>query len=921
MWCNKVLSSTDFSLWGSIRRSRPAMRSRSARWLKCSLAQTFSLRGFAAGIHAIGRWPNAARSSPLPRFDGNPQTEVCATGARATSGTDFFTLSKGKGSLWGSIGRARPAMRSRSARWLKCSLAETLILRSFAAGIQAIGRWPNAAPSSPLPKTDGNPQTEVCATGARATSGTDFSLCGLRSSLPGLRTTLALAFARSLALLLFTALPACATTYYVAAAGSDSNNGTATGTPWAHAPGMPGCANNCAGVTLQPGDSVLFNRGDAWYGQTLTVTSSGASGSPITIGAYGSGANPILKGSTLLSTSGYTLAPNQVVTILSLSDSSTSSTDSATRNWRMQIDHTTISNSAVAVAITVKASATQALNITGSAIGPANTAPNTSSMTRITWNSGSNGATVSAGTSLTSDTITYSLNNSVDQIVSIYTTARNVEYFTRTGNDALWTGFNAVDESQNTSVSSYSTGGNSVIGSIAGTIQTVFTYRNTLGVTPVAAWENGSLLKLETSQATVEANAGSWYYDGTYLYLHASDGSNVATNGKTYTYVTASSPSYTTWDNAKSWLIFDSLDQAETYNTSGATLGGMYLTGSHSIVRNLATHDHYRHPLTIYVGATNNTVTNVTSYNSYGTAPLAIFGAGTSNNLVQNSTFYNDTSQSSAYVGIGAWAVVILHGGSTSNTVDNCLIYSTAASAAGYGVMGGDNGTTGTISHSKIYGTFAYGVNSGSGGGAGLGTGSTLTLWGNLIDISAANNAGMLFTGSTGNIVYNNTIYGPSNTNAAISEASTSTGGLIKNNIFWTGAYITVDATSETSAAIDYNDYYSAAGTPFSWGGTAYTFANWKTNSSQDAHSINSNPTLVGAAPLSSSGNYTLVPGSPAIDSGVNLGSTYQNALAPSSTWPSGISFVNQNTAGTGWEIGAYAYLGWSTLLLRGCCD
>ena len=98
-------------------------------------------------------------------------------------------------------------------------------------------------------------------------------------------------------------------------------------------------------------------------------------------------------------------------------------------------------------------------------------------------------------------------------------------------------------------------------------------------------------------------------------------------------------------------------------------------------------------------------------------------------------------------------------------------------------------------------------------------------------------------------------------------------------------------------------------------------FANWKTNSSQDAHSINSNPTLVGAAPLSSSGNYTLVPGSPAIDSGVNLGSTYQNALAPSSTWPSGISFVNQNTAGTGWEIGAYAYLGWSTLLLRGCCD
>jgi hypothetical protein len=539
-------------------------------------------------------------------------------------------------------------------------------------------------------------------------------------------------------------------------------------------------------------------------------------------------------------------------------------------------------------------------------------------MTPITWNGGSTSATVTANTSLTSDPITYSLSNSVDQIVSFYTTARNVEYFTRVFNDALWTNFTASDLSQQTSTSGFSTGGNSVVASI----QSVHTYRGALGTAPVAVWENDALLKSVTSAANVEATAGSWYYDGTFLYIQAKDSSAVPTNGKIYTYVTASSPSYTTWDNAKSWLIFDSLDQAETYNTSTSTLGGMYMTGSNSIVRNLSSHDHYRHPLTVYVGATNTTVTNVTAYNSYGTSPLAIYGAGNSNNLVQKSTFYNDTSQSSAYVGIGAWAVVVMHGGSTSNTVDDCLIYSTSASPAGVGVLIGDNGTTGTVSHSKIYGTFAYAVDSGSGGGPGLGTGSTITLFGNLVDISAANNVGMLFTGSTGNIVYNNTIYGPSNTNAAISEVSTSTGGLIKNNIFWTGAYVTVDATSESGTAYNYNDYYSSSsGTPFSWGGTAYSFANWQANSSQDAHSLNSNPMLTNAAALSSTGNYTLVPGSPAIDSGVNLGSTYQNALAPSSSWPGGVSFVNQNTAGTGWEIGAYAYLSVSTLLLRGCCD
>jgi hypothetical protein len=710
-------------------------------------------------------------------------------------------------------------------------------------------------------------------------------------------------------------VPGRATTYYVAAAGSDMNNGTSPGAPWQ-------TIGKVNGATFNPGDSVLFHRGDVWYGTALTVPSSGASGSPITFGAYGSGANPVIKGSTVQSTSGFTLAPNTSTTIFSLSDSGTSSTDGATRNWREQVSHLDISANASAITISVKASATQALNITGSGIGPAATAPNAGSVTRITWGGGNNGATVAAGATATSDAITYSLDHTVDQIVSIYTTARNVEYFTN-NNETLWSNFSGPDQSQSATVSGYSSGGNSVIAGIASVHVTQFTYRGALGTAPVAVWENGALMKSASSAAATDTTAGSWFYDGTYLYLHASDGSNVSTNGKTYTFVTASSPSYTSWDNTKNWLIFDSLDQAETYNTSSATLGGLYLTGSNNIVRNLSSHDHYRHPLTIYTGATSNTVTNVTAYNSYGTAPLAIFGSGTTGNLVQKSTFYNDTSLSSAYVPAGSWAVVVLHGGSANNTLDSCLIYSTAASAAGYGILAGDNGTTSTISHSKIYGTYAYAVSSGNGAGSGLGTGSTLTLWDNLIDISQANNVGLLFSGSTGSVIYNNTVYGPFNTNAAISQVSTSTGALVKNNIFYTGAYASVDASSETSTAYDDNDYYaSSSGMPFSWGGTAYNFANWKTNSGQDSHSLNSNPTLTNAASLSSGGNYSLLSGSAAIDAGVNLGSTYQMALSPSSSWPSGVTLINQNTAGSGWEIGAYAYLlNGSTLLLRGCCD
>ena len=702
-----------------------------------------------------------------------------------------------------------------------------------------------------------------------------------------------------LAFLLFGAISASATTYYVAAAGSDGNSGTDTGHPW-HT------VSKVNGSTFSAGDSILFNRGDVWYGTSLTAPSSGSSGSPITFGAYGSGANPVIKGSTALTTGGYVLAPNTSTTIFSLSDSGTSSTDSATRNWREQVSHLDISANASTITITVKASAIGALNIASAGIGPAAMAPNASSITRITWG-GFNGTTVVAGTSATSDPITYSLSNAVDQIVTIYTTARNVEYYTN-NNETLWSNFSGPDQSQSASVSGYSSGGNSVIGNISSIQITANTYRNTLGSAPTAVWENGVLLSNQASPGAVESTAGSWFYDGTYLYIHASDNSNVASNGKTYTYVTASSPSYTTWDNAKTWLIFDSIDQAETYNTSSATLGGLYLTGSNSIVRNMSLHDTYRHPLTIYVGATNNTVTNVTAYNSYGTSPLAIYGAGTTGNLVQNSTFYNDTSAPP-----GSWGVVVVHGGSTANTVDSCVIYSTAASAAGQGILLFDTSTTATISHSKIYGTFAEAVQSGV-----QATGSTVTLFDNLIDISQANNIGIQLVSTVGAIVYNNTVYGPANTHAAISQTSTSTGALVKNNIFWTGAYATVDAGSETSSAYDYNDYFSASGTPFSWGGTAYTFANWKTNSSQDAHALNSDPKLANAGGR----DFTLLSASPAIDVGVNLGSTYQSALSPGSSWPGGVSLLNQNSFGAGWEIGAFVFApGKSTQLFIGCCD
>ena len=82
---------------------------------------------------------------------------------------------------------------------------------------------------------------------------------------------------------------ASATTYYVSSStGNDSNAGTSASVPWktiAHVNGQ----------TFQPGDSILFKRGDVWN-ESLAPGSSGGVGNPITFDAYGSGAAPNLTG-------------------------------------------------------------------------------------------------------------------------------------------------------------------------------------------------------------------------------------------------------------------------------------------------------------------------------------------------------------------------------------------------------------------------------------------------------------------------------------------------------------------------------------------------------------------------------------------------------------------------------------------------
>ncbi|MFF0474850.1 discoidin domain-containing protein [Streptomyces sp. NPDC004284] len=105
------------------------------------------------------------------------------------------------------------------------------------------------------------------------------------------RTLLSAALGTALAVAVppATARAAAGTTYYVdSAGGSDTADGTSTGTPW----------RTLARVNqqvFQPGDTVRFLAGRTWTGQ-FAPKGSGAEGAPVTATSYGSGAKPVIAG-------------------------------------------------------------------------------------------------------------------------------------------------------------------------------------------------------------------------------------------------------------------------------------------------------------------------------------------------------------------------------------------------------------------------------------------------------------------------------------------------------------------------------------------------------------------------------------------------------------------------------------------------
>jgi len=134
------------------------------------------------------------------------------------------------------------------------------------------------------------------------------------------------------------------------------------------------------------------------------------------------------------------------------------------------------------------------------------------------------------------------------------------------------------------------------------------------------------------------------------------------------------------------------------------------------------------------------------------------------------------------------------------------------------------------------------------------------------------------------------------------------TDNLIKNNISIGHAYgelVWEIYSTDTGNVIDHNCFGTNHNQMFEYPNNVWhnTYASFEAQYG-NSHSIQADPLFTNAG----GHDFSLQSGSPCRDAGLDLGSGYEVALLPGSTWPAGILTASQADHGEGWEVGAFIY-------------
>jgi hypothetical protein len=207
----------------------------------------------------------------------------------------------------------------------------------------------------------------------------------------------------------------------------------------------------------------------------------------------------------------------------------------------------------------------------------------------------------------------------------------------------------------------------------------------------------------------------------------------------------------------------------------------------------------------------------------------------------------------------------------SSITITNCLIHD--GLSEGFKIGGGNAGII--FKYNQVFANASYGLftNEGTSGSPA---------------VSVYNN---VFSGNgTGGVTTDNVYI---NSNGITFENN-----IVANSI----GQALVKASEYYILTSDYNLFDQLAGSFMAMSGVSYGLTNWQILSGQDLHSVNASPQFLNAP----GADFRLSSSSPAIYHGINLGTSFSEALNPLTAFPNGPA--NQNTSGPNWTIGAFAY-------------
>ena len=652
---------------------------------------------------------------------------------------------------------------------------------------------------------------------------------------------------------------AAGTTYYVDncnVTGNDTNNGTSASTPWL-------TINKVNTSSFNPGDSILFRRGCTWREQ-LTVPSSGSAGSPITFGAYGTGADPIISGADLITPGTSWSQSGTWSTALSITQSS-NQTMTANLNFRSQISANAAAYSGTKIRLTVTANTSADTVISGMSIGVSTANDDfDAAPTRITFDGGSSTTTITANTTKVSDEITFTFDKTKRYLIQQYylNGSKNIQ-------ESAGANFEYINYSAGSDMTMTQNMTANMTAAVFKVVSKIEIYNDTENVWSTALTTDPGAVFFDGVygiEAVTLDSGRDWNWSANVLYVYSTSDPDTA---YTDPGIEAAIREFCIDGSDQEYLTFQNLtlEKARTSNlrVDKQTNGGNIIIDM-VVSNNAGTHGFHIDGESAKINTVTIKDSTVTNYarDIGATTYKGIYldGSGGDNFTVQRCIITGDIVGPDTNMDRNGIEII---------TGDDVLIESNEVTGTDHGiVLKGATSQDWIIRYNYVHDTaddnlWFVDLNDADG-----------KTYYNLF-INAADNGADIRDCLNAGLMANNIFY--NSVNWSILPTGADTNVNFKNNIVYRATETTdmyfIYHSTPIGSTFDNNIYYDSTGycvgAKFAkvGAGSGETFATWQARP-QDAHSLNADPLMTDP----DNGDFTLQAGSPCINAGVDVGLT-----------------------------------------------